>query len=151
MIGNNILTPPPNVGARTTPAYNDANGNPISGQTQFSALDVYTREAVTDLVGGEVSFAGQRDDGFYADIAGIFDLLDPRILGGGLGQAGTGIDFFKGYDVLNYSLQIPLTNLPAAIPFNSPFFPNQTGVGVYASVFGFSPQTARPPQGRWSK
>ena len=134
VIGNNILTPPPNVGARTTPAYNDANGMPISGQTQFSALDVYTREAVTDLVGGDVSFAGQRDDGFYADVAGIFDLLDPRILGGGLGQAGTGIDFFKGYDVLNYSLQIPLTNLPAAMPFNSPFFPNQTGVGVYATV-----------------
>ena len=89
---------------------------------------------MTELGSGEVSFAGQRDDGFYADIAGIFDLLDPRILGGGLGQAGTGIDFFKGYDVLNYSLQIPLTNLPAAMPFNSPFFPNQTGVGVYASV-----------------
>jgi hypothetical protein len=135
VIGSNIPTAPPNVGARTTPLYNDATGRPISGQANFADLDLYTRQAVTPLRGGEVSFAGERDDGFYADIAGIFDLLDPRIIAGGaLGQTGGGVDFFKGYDVLNYSLQIPVANLPAPMPFNSPFFPNQRGVGVYASV-----------------
>jgi hypothetical protein len=44
------------------------------------------------------------------------------------------VDFFKGYNVLNYSLQIPIASLPKPMPFASPFFPKQTGVGVYASV-----------------
>lgn len=135
VIGTNIPTPPPNVGARTTPLYNDGSGRPVSGQTRFADLDLYTRQAVTPLKGGEVAFAGERDDGFFADIAGIFDLLNPRIIAGGqLGQTGGGVDFFKGYDVLNYSLQIPLASLPKPAAFNSPFFPKQMGVGVYASV-----------------
>jgi Domain of unknown function (DUF4331) len=133
LVANDLLTPPPNVGARTTPAYNDASGKAVSGATSFAALDKYTRQTVFGLASGEAVFAGPREDGFFADTPGIFDLLDPRILAGGLGQAGTGVDGFKGFNVLAYAIQIPLHQLPS-LPYQSPFFGPQTGVGVYASV-----------------
>jgi len=133
LIANDLLTPPPNVGARTTPAYNDASGKAVSGAISFAALDKYTRQTVFGLASGEAVFAGPREDGFFADTPGIFDLLDPRILGGGFGQAGTGVDGFKGFNVLAYAIQIPLHQLPS-LPYQSPFFGPQTGVGVYASV-----------------
>ena len=84
-IANDLMTPPPNVGARTTPAYNDASGKAVSGATAFAALDRYTRQTVFGLASGEAVFAGPREDGFFADTPAIFDLLDPRILAGGLG------------------------------------------------------------------
>jgi hypothetical protein len=128
------LTPPPNVGGRTTPFYNDANGKAVSGAADFDALDRYTQQTVFGLATGEAVFAGPRDDGFFADTAGIFDLLDPRILGAdGLGQTGNGVDGFKGFNVLAFAIQIPVSQLPA-LSYTSPFFGAQTGVGVYASV-----------------
>ena len=45
-IATNVPTPPPNLGGRTTPKYNDANGNAVSGAATFAALDDYTRLAV---------------------------------------------------------------------------------------------------------
>jgi hypothetical protein len=133
VLARDLSTPPPNVGARTTPAYNDASGRAVSGATSFAALDRYTRQTVFGVPSGEAFFAGPREDGFFADTAGIFDLLDPRILGDGLGQAGTGVDGFKGFNVLAYAIQIPLDHLPS-LDYQSPFFGPQTGVGVYASV-----------------
>jgi hypothetical protein len=133
VVASDLLTPPPNVGARTTPAYNDASGKAVSGATSFAALDRYTRQTVFGLPSGEAVFAGPREDGFFADTPAIFDLLDPRILAGGLGQAGTGVDGFKGFNVLAYAIQIPLDHLPS-FEYQSPFFGTQTGVGVYASV-----------------
>lgn len=133
--GTPLLVPPPNVGKRTTPSYNDATGRAVSGATSRAALDSYTKQTVFDLTGGTTVFAGSREDGFYADTPGIFDLLDPRILGsGGHGQDGTGVDGFKGYNVLHYAIQIPVSQLtPSSY---SAVFPTrtETGVGVYASV-----------------
>jgi hypothetical protein len=134
LLASDRLTAPPNVGARTTPFYNDADGRAASGAADFASLDRYTRQAVYTLPTGEAVFAGPREDGFFADTAGIFDLLDPRILGpDGLGQTGGGVDGFKGFNVLAYAIQIPLSHLPS-LSFSSPFFGAQTGVGVYASV-----------------
>ena len=127
VIGSQLLTPPPNVGANTTPSYNDDDGRAISGATNFAELDSYTKQAIYDLPSGEAVFAGPREDGFYADIPAIFDLLDGRILGeDGLGQNGNGVDGFKGYNVLAYGIQIPVDSLS-----DVPGFPT---VGVHASV-----------------
>lgn len=140
IIGDGLLTPPPNVGLRTTPLYNDSfSGQAISGATRFEELDSYTRQTIHELSTGEVVFAGPREDGFYADTPGIFDLLDPRILDNdgdfsdGLGQDGGGVDGFKGFNVLAYGMQVPLSSLPN-FPYNDFFFGDSTGVGVYASV-----------------
>jgi Domain of unknown function (DUF4331) len=142
-IGSGLLTPPPNVGQRTTPAYNDATGMAVSGAATFAALDKYTQQTVHSLPTGETVFAGSREDGFYCDIPGIFDLLNPRLLGpDGAGQTGNGVDGFKGFNILAFAIQIPVDSL-SAFPYNAAFgdlatpLPSvgaATGVGVYASV-----------------
>lgn len=142
VIGSGLTTPPPNVGARTTPAYNDANGRAVSGAASLAELDVYTRTTLHALSTGETAFAGPREDGFFADTPAIFDLLDGRFLGDSLGQAGGGVDGFKGYNVLAFALQIPVADLPS-FPYTAPFadlaqplpaLGAANGVGVYASV-----------------
>jgi hypothetical protein len=135
-VGTGLKVPPPNVGLRTTPAYNDpATGRAVSGAADFASLDSLTKQGVQVLGSGEAVWAGPRDDGFFADTPGIFDFLDPRILGtdGTLGQGGDGVDGFQGFNVLSFGLQIPVSGLPG-ISYNAPFFGAATGVGVYASV-----------------
>ncbi|MDX1932469.1 MAG: DUF4331 domain-containing protein [Capsulimonadales bacterium] len=156
-LGSDLLTPPPNVGRNTTPEYNDTDGFAVSGAATEAGLDVYTRNAVHELPTGEVVFAGPRDDGFFADTPGIFDLLDSRIvdndtdrtngfafgnLGGlpTLGQRGGGVDGFKGFNVLVYAIQIPISDLPAIsyTPVFAGAFGTSAeatrGVGVFATV-----------------
>ena len=128
---------PPNIGNRTTPRYNDANGRAVSGALTRPTLDPYTAQTTLDFTAGGItytSFCGPREDGFFADTAGIFDLLDGRIIAGGsLGQTGGGVDGFKGFNVLHYALVIPITDLtPSA--YTGALQPASTGVGVYASV-----------------
>jgi hypothetical protein len=142
-IGSGLLVPPPNVGRNVTPSYNDTDGKAVSGATSFGDLDVYTRSTVQSLPTGEVVWAGPRDDSFFSDIPGIFNLLDVRILDNngsladGLGQDGNGVDGFKGFNVLSIAMQIPISDLDArGIPamYDTVFFGQQKGVGVYASV-----------------
>jgi len=154
-----LMVPPYNTGVRTTPYYNDTTGTPatnpdygraVSGASSQAGLDRYTNETTYDLpaipnaAGVTTVFAGAREDGFYADTPGIFDFLDPRILsnmkGNGLGQDGTGVDGFKGYNTLHYAIMIPLSDLPQfayQAPFTNGGAPGvgaRLGVGVYASV-----------------
>lgn len=124
---------PPNTGKRATPLYNDSDGRAISGATTEAALDPYTKQAIHTLKNGNIVFAGMREDSFFADAPGIFDLLDPRILGSSLGQGGGGVDGFKGFNVLTYAIQIPVSELPS-FAYKNAFGGSQTGVGVYASV-----------------
>ena len=139
VIASGLNTPPPNVGKNTTPFYNDAAGKAVSGATSFAALDKYTRQTVYTSTTGAGLFAGPREDGFFADTPAIFDFIDSRILdrngslADGLGQDGGGVDGFKGFNVLSFAIQIPVSDLPS-IAFTSPFTGAATGVGVYASV-----------------
>ncbi len=151
-IGANLVSAPPNLGLRTTPDYNDpSSGKAVSGATDLASLDSYTRQAIHDLPTGETVFAGPREDGFFSDIPGIFDLLDPRIVDNngnpadGIGQDGGGVDGFKGFNVLAFAIQIPLGQLSpvnytaafADLGNNAnplPAVAQATGVGVYASV-----------------
>jgi Domain of unknown function (DUF4331) len=68
---------PPNNQGRLTAAYNQAGSgdNPaLEGVTSAADLDGFTKSGIRRLRNGYVSFAGQRDDGFYADVQSIFDL-----------------------------------------------------------------------------
>ncbi len=129
VLGSGLLVAPPNAGNRVTPAYNDADGRAVSGATSFAELDTYTQQTIYDLPSGEVVFAGPRDDSFFADVPGIFDLLNPRILE----TDGNGVNGFKGFNVLTFAIQIPIEHLPS-FDYESVFFGEQQGVGVYASV-----------------
>jgi hypothetical protein len=140
-LGSSFTVPPPNTGSNITPFYNGLSAPSttpafaVSGATTVAALDTYTRQTIGTAPTGEMVFAGSREDSFFADAPGIFDLLDARILGpDGHGQTGNGVDGFKGYNVLTYAIQIPLANLPAPIAFQSPFTGTSHGLGVYASV-----------------
>ena len=80
VLGRGVV--PPNNQGIATPKYNqDNNGNKPArdGVSTLAELDDYTKQAITPpLKKGYVAFAGQRDDGFYADINSIFDLLQLR-------------------------------------------------------------------------
>ncbi len=136
VLGSGMLSAPPNVGSRVTPDYNDpTTGFAISGATSLASLDKYTSQAIFTASTGELMFAGPREDSFYCDIPGIFDLLNPRILGpDGHGQTGTGFDGFKGFNVLTFAIQVPLANLPAPIAYADAFTGTSHGLGIYASV-----------------
>ena len=64
---------------------------------------------------GYIAFAGQRDDGFYADIQAVFDLLQLR---------STGKDSQAGFNIHLMELAIPLSELGG----------DQQVVGVYATT-----------------
>ena len=139
-----LLVAPPNVGINTTPAYNDANGRAISGAATRATLDPYTKQTTYDLPTtavptGYTVFCGPREDGFFADTPGIFDLLQSRILDNngtladGLGQDGNGVDGFKGFNVMHYGIVIPVSSLPS-VAYTGALQPASSGVGVYASV-----------------
>jgi hypothetical protein len=91
VVGSGLLTPPDNIGPRSTPNYH--------------ALAL---AGVHDLSDGSKAFAGQRDDGFFGDIGAIFDLVAIR---NGTGASGGGKDFFAGYAVHSIALQVPLAQL----------------------------------------
>jgi Domain of unknown function (DUF4331) len=91
VVGSGLMTPPDNIGPRSTPNYH--------------ALAL---AGVHDLTDGSKVFAGQRDDGFFGDIGAIFDLVAIRE---GTGATGGGKDFFAGYAVHAIALQVPLSQL----------------------------------------
>lgn len=101
-LGANLKVGPVNVGPRTTPKYYDNNGNRLQGAVNAMGLPSYVRETTFTLSDGTVVFAGQREDGFYADTPGIFDFIGVR-------QPGK--DGFSGYNVHSVALQIPIANL----------------------------------------
>jgi hypothetical protein len=91
VVGSGLLTPPNNIGPRSTPNYH--------------ALAL---EGVRDLGDGSKVFAGQRDDGFFGDVGAVFDLVAIRK---GTGANSGGRDFFAGYAVHSIALQVPLSQL----------------------------------------
>ena len=86
-------TPPNNIGPRSTPNYRSL-----------------AAKGVVSLAGGGKAFAGQRDDPFFGDIGAIFDLVAIRK---GTGNMGGGKDFFAGYGVHTFGVQIPIAGLKA--------------------------------------
>jgi hypothetical protein len=91
VVGSGLLTPPDNIGPRSTPNY--------------SAL---AAKGIHKLDDGVAVFAGQRDDPFFADVGAIFDLVAIRH---GTGATGGGKDFLAGYGVHSIALQIPKSML----------------------------------------
>src|SRR6266568_2730034 len=111
-------TVPPNNQGVATPFYNqgDNGSNPAKdGVATEAELDRYTTQAIKNLGGGYFAFAGQRDDGFYADILAIFDLLQLR---------SPGKDSQGGFNIHLMSLGIPVSELGG----------DQQVVGVYATT-----------------
>jgi hypothetical protein len=117
-LGRGIV--PPNNQGNATPRYNrnnDGEQPARDGVANDVDLDVYTAQSIAELRDGYFAFAGQRDDGFYADIQAIFDLLKLR----GPGQAK---DSQGGFNVHTMVLNIPIDELGG----------DRQIVGVYATT-----------------
>lgn len=106
MLGSNLLTPPDVVGTRSTgdPAYYHSLAN----------------AAIHNLGNGIQVFAGQRDDPFYANLGGIFDLinLNPTITSGGE-------DYLQNFNVQSIVLSVPKSLVKG---------PNDSVIGAWASA-----------------
>jgi hypothetical protein len=110
---------PPNNQGRVTPRYNQGNNgdNPArDGVATAAQLDRYTAQTLFNIGGGHRVFAGQRDDGFYADIQSIFDRLSFRTSGS--------FDSQGGFNVHTIALNIPVSELGG----------DRQVVGVYATT-----------------
>ncbi len=117
VLGSGIV--PPNNQGIATPQYNlnGGNGRAKDGVTRESDLDRYTAQTLANLSNGYRAWAGQRDDGFYADINAIFDLLQLR-------PAGQAQDSQGGFNVHTMVLQIPMSDIGGDMQV----------VGVYATT-----------------
>jgi hypothetical protein len=116
VLGTGIV--PPNNQGNATPYYNqgDNGENPAKpGVQNVADLDRYTLESIVRLNNGYISFAGQRDDGFYADVQSIFDLLHLR---------NPGKDSQGGFNIHEISFNIPVSELGG----------DRQIVGIYAST-----------------
>ena len=111
VLGENLISPPVNIGPRSTPNY-----------------EALAAEAVAELPGGVKVFAGQRDDPFYVDLGSVFDLAGLRPFNPfhiiPL-AAGAGIDGVGGYNTHAIAIQVPTAQLAS---FGRPT------IGVYASA-----------------
>jgi hypothetical protein len=102
-----ILTPPSNIGSKSTPNYLAlvnaalASGTIGSGANQIKV------------------FAGQRDDPFWVDLGSIFDLLSLRGQNPPVGYATgltVGIDNLTGFNVHTLAIQVPISRILNGAP-----------------------------------
>jgi hypothetical protein len=112
VLGENLPTPPDNIGPRSTPNY--------------GAL---ADAAVKTLSDGKTKvFAGQRDDPFYVDLGSVFDLAGLRPFNPfhliPLAAEG-GVDALANYSTHSIAIQVPIAQL-VQIP--------KTNIGIYASA-----------------
>ena len=96
-LGEDLACPPCNIGPRSTPNY--------------AKLE---KEAVHELGGGQMVFAGQRNDPFFVDIGSIFDLADLRPIQN-LHLIPTasapGVDTLQTLNCHSIVLQVPINQL----------------------------------------
>jgi hypothetical protein len=114
LLSGRLPVPPPNIGPRSTPNYGQLAGG------------------VQGLADGMVAFAGQRDEGFYVDLA-VFDLL-----GVGSGEVE---DSTAGFNVSTLAIQVPMRLLTrsGAAP-GSTSDPNAI-IGVWSTASRFTTRT----------
>ncbi|MGH7493934.1 MAG: DUF4331 family protein [bacterium] len=148
-IVSNGIVPPNNIGARSTTFAGGAGGN-------YEAL---VTPAITTASTGEVVFCGPRDDPFFVDLGGVFDLGATRSnYGTDPGNAANARDAVAGYNCHYILLQIPINQLQKDgknVAQASGILDPEFVIGVWASasrqqVTTLSPLGGRPtPSGPW--
>jgi Domain of unknown function (DUF4331) len=99
-----------------------ANVGPVSYPGGYADV---ANEAIYDIGNGIKVFAGPRDDPFFADLGGIFDLL------GGI----TGEDYLAGLNTHSIAIQVPIKTLKG---------PEDSIIGVRTTSYRKSLSVLRP-------
>lgn len=120
VLASGVEVAPPNIGPRT-----NAVAYSIGG-TKADYENLALSKAKTFAYGGGNAkvWAGPRDDGFYVDLGGFFDLANLR-------AKGAAQDGVAGYNCHTIALDIPAAALPAADAADP--FKNRFGVWTTAS------------------
>ena len=113
VLGRDLPVTPTNIGPRTDRiAYGLGPFDPSDPDSSTVGLydDAFAATFISDLSNGGRSWMGQRDDGFYLDEAGIFDVLNLR-------PQGVAEDIFAGSNVMTMALEIPIDDVfPYGVP-----------------------------------
>jgi hypothetical protein len=126
VIAKDVKVAPPNIGARTFGLVS----KPQFQSQESSYNDAFAASFIAPMGTGAAEgkvWAGPRDDGFYVDLGGVFDLA-------GLRARGTAQDGVAGFNCHAIALEIPTTKLTAngQAPGNTPS--DATTLGVWASA-----------------
>jgi hypothetical protein len=123
IVASGLLTPPNNIGERTTPNYEAALAQPA----------VYT------LPNNGRVFAGQRDEGFYIDVGGVFDTLKLKSI-----AATGGVDSTAGFNVNTIALEVPIQSLTKSGAVPSGPTAADAVIGVWATSSRQTTRVIRP-------
>ncbi|WP_410791796.1 DUF4331 domain-containing protein [Kribbella sp. C-35] len=120
VLARNLAAPPVNVGIRSTPDYAKL-----------------ARQAIHTIGTNRKVFAGQRADGFFADLGSIFDLgtLRPFQMAHLIPSAAAmGVNGLQGSNVHTIALQVPIRDLTRDGKRPTDVMDPQSVIGVYASA-----------------
>lgn len=104
--------PPSNIGSRTTPDYENALARP----------------SIVNGPNGSRFFAGQREEGFYINIEGVFDTLNLPVTESG------GTDGTSGFNVHSIAVEVPITALTRGGTAPSGPTASNAVIGVWATA-----------------
>ena len=122
VLADNLACPPCNIGPSSTPNY-----------------PALAAEAVHELKGGIKVFAGQRNDGFFADLGAVFDLADLRPFQSlhlsSMVADAPGIDTLaSGTNVHTIAMQIPIGQLTRDGSVPTDVMAANATIGVWAAA-----------------
>ncbi len=127
IIASGLITPPNNIGERSTPNYEST----------------LAQAAIYPLPNGGKVFAGQRDEGFYIDVGGIFDTLKLKSIG-----ATGGFDSTAGFNVNTIGIEVPIQALTRSGAVPSGPTASDAVIGVWATSSRQTTKVIRPGIGR---
>jgi hypothetical protein len=112
MLAHGLSTPPCNVGIRTTPEYENL-----------------ANHSIHHLPNGGRVFAGQRDEGFYVDVASIFDTLNLRSI-----TSNGSKDTTAGFNVHSIAIEVPISELTRTAKAPSDPTADDAVIGVWSTA-----------------
>lgn len=137
VLGSDLPVAPNNHGPQTDRLINGLGSfaGYDSGDPTSREVDLYDDQFIADhylhsLSNGGRAFAGQRDDPYYLDEKGIFDLVNLCRAGvGGIPGARRSSceDVFTGFNIFTIGLELPISDVfPDGIPHNNVVTANDT-------------------------
>ena len=113
IIASDLIVPPANIGSKVTPNYEANLGE----------------KAIGKLPNGGRVFAGNRDDGFYIDVGGVFDGLNLRSI-----TPQGGKDGLKDFNISTIAIEVPIKDLTSSGKKPSRPTDKDAVIGVWATA-----------------